>query len=247
MKNPNWTRDELILALDLYFELGWRKITKENSKVIELSKILNSLPIHDNSKLDESFRNPNGVHMKLNNFKRFDKDYSGVGLARGGKLEETIWYEFVDNKVHLREIANAIKNISKDVALISKISSIPSDEGFDESRVALEGKIIYKLHKLRERDRKIIAEKKKSVLKLNNKLSCEVCDFNFEEKYGEIGKGFIECHHRVPLSSLKVETKITIKDLALVCSNCHRMLHRDIKNLNIEKLRELVNKKPIQS
>lgn len=240
MKNPNWTRDELILALDLYFEIESREISKKNPKIIEMSRILNSLPIYNNIKLDESFRNPNGVHMKLNNFKRFDKEYSGVGLARGGKLEETIWDEFVENKDHLREIANIIKSISRNTELVSKISVIPSDEGFDESRVALEGKVIYKLHKLRERDRKIIATKKKSVLKINNKLSCEVCDLDFEEKYGAIGKGFIECHHKVPLSSLKVETKITIKDLALVCSNCHRMLHRDIKNLSVEKLKEMI-------
>ncbi|WDO13950.1 HNH endonuclease [Flavobacterium sp. WW92] len=239
MKNPDWTRDELILALNLYFELQPREITAMNSKIIEMSKILNSLPIHDNT-LNESFRNPNGVNMKLNNFKRFDKEYFGIGLKRGAKLDEMIWNEFVENRQRLGEIANAIKSISKNTELVSKISSIPSDEGFDESRVALEGKIIYKLHKLRERDRKIIAEKKKSVLKINNKLSCEVCNLNFEEKYGEIGKGFIECHHKVPLSSLKVETKITVKDLALVCSNCHRMLHRDIKNISVEKLKELI-------
>ncbi len=41
-----------------------------------------------------------------------------------------------------------------------------------------------------------------------------------------IGSDFIEGHHTVPISELKGEVKTKVKDVALVCSNCHRMLHR---------------------
>ncbi len=45
LKNPTWTRDELILALDLYFRVGLPRWSASNPEVIKLSKILNELPI----------------------------------------------------------------------------------------------------------------------------------------------------------------------------------------------------------
>lgn len=93
-RNPNWTRDELILALDLYFRENPNHTSDTNPEVIKLSDTLNRLPVHPISKHEEKFRNPNGVYMKLCNYLRFDPNYSGVGLKRGGKLEEEIWNEF---------------------------------------------------------------------------------------------------------------------------------------------------------
>ncbi|MDJ1631929.1 hypothetical protein QNN00_22950 [Bacillus velezensis] len=83
MKNPKWNRDELILALDLYFKLPASKISSSNDEIIKLSKILNQLSSSDKQK-EETFRNPNGVSMKLNNFKRLDPDAPGSGLVRVG-------------------------------------------------------------------------------------------------------------------------------------------------------------------
>jgi hypothetical protein len=63
---------------------------------------------------------------------------------------------------------------------------------------------------------------------------CQVCDFDFELTYGKWGKGFAEVHHLIPLSELKGEKQKTDpkKDLAVLCSNCHRMIHRK-KNLTL--------------
>ncbi|PAT01008.1 hypothetical protein CI105_08880 [Candidatus Izimaplasma bacterium ZiA1] len=62
--------------------------------------------------------------------------------------------------------------------------------------------------------------------------TCHVCGFDFFEKYGKLGEGFIEVHHRVPLYMENGEpiNVNPIKDLVPVCSNCHRMLHRSRKN-----------------
>lgn len=68
MKNPKWKRDEVILALDLYFQLKPGEISAKNPKIIELSTILNKLPIHNDQKLNNKFRNANGVSLKLSNF-----------------------------------------------------------------------------------------------------------------------------------------------------------------------------------
>ena len=74
-------------------------------------------------------------------------------------------------------------------------------------------------------------------------LSCQACGFNFEKKYGEIGKDFIEVHHIIPLSK-NYNPKITNPktDLNILCSNCHRMVHRK-KNitLTIDELKVKIN------
>jgi len=90
-KNPPWTRDELILALDLYFRHNPLHISKTHPEVIALSDLLNALPIFEERPDEEHFRNENGVYMKLCNFLRLDPDYEGAGLTRGGRLEEEVW------------------------------------------------------------------------------------------------------------------------------------------------------------
>ena len=99
---------------------------------------------------------------------------------------------------------------------------------------------IYKLHKFRERDTGIVAKKKDFVFERDGKLLCEACEFDFNVKYGELGFKYIECHHRTPLSNFTITTKTTLNDLALVCSNCHKMLHRKIDSLSVEKLKTLI-------
>ncbi len=56
---------------------------------------------------------------------------------------------------------------------------------------------------------------------------CKACGFDFEATYGEHGVNYIEVHHLVPLASLPDPTSIDPKiDLTVLCSNCHRMIHR---------------------
>ena len=58
-------------------------------------------------------------------------------------------------------------------------------------------------------------------------LSCKVCGFDFKNCYGDLGSGFIEVHHLKPVSTLEASTKVSPEnDMTVVCSNCHRMLHR---------------------
>lgn len=72
--------------------------------------------------------------------------------------------------------------------------------------------------------------------------TCEACNFEFYNKYGAIGKDFIEAHHLTPISSLEIgETKLdAIKDFAVLCSNCHRMIHKLPDSSNIELLKEII-------
>jgi len=102
-----------------------------------------------------------------------------------------------------------------------------------------EGKEKYILHKSKERNNELVRKVKELNSKKDNKLSCQICGFSFLDKYGEIGKGFIEAHHTFPISELKEETNTKIEDLAMLCSNCHRMVHRRRPWLTIEELNEI--------
>ena len=72
--------------------------------------------------------------------------------------------------------------------------------------------------------------------------TCRVCGFDFEKQYGDIGRNFIEVHHRTEISSYSGEKhKIDhINDLIPVCSNCHSMLHRTRPTLSIDELKRFL-------
>ena len=221
-RNPKWHRDEIILALNLYFNKDRGSIDKKNPKIIELSALLNKLPIFENKPNAEKFRNVNGVSLKLSNFKAVDPTYKGKGNSHGSKLDKIVFDEYSKDLELLRILANEIKLIVHNKNLIEKIERIEDDENAYVDEVK-EGQILYKLHKVRERDVKIIKSKKAKFLKEYGKLFCELCNFDFEEKYGEVGKGFIECHHIKPLHGFENEKTTKLGDLILVCSNCHRV------------------------
>jgi hypothetical protein len=129
---------------------------------------------------------------------------------------------------------------SKYLKIYSKIEDSVVDE--EEETSFLEGKECFRLHRSKERNLTLIKVAKAKYLELNKRLSCQVCDFSFEENYGELGKGFIEAHHLFPISKLTEETPTKIEDIALVCSNCHRMLHRRRPWLGIDELNKVKSK-----
>jgi predicted HNH restriction endonuclease len=96
-----------------------------------------------------------------------------------------------------------------------------------------------RFHKVRERNTKTVKKKKDDFLKKNGRLYCEVCDFDFEKEYGSRGDGFIECHHTKFLSDYDEPTKTSITDLVLLCSNCHRIIHRKKPWLSVEELKDV--------
>ena len=73
-------------------------------------------------------------------------------------------------------------------------------------------------------------------------VTCQICGFNFEEKYGEHGKDFIEVHHLKPLHALEEEMVINPEtDLICVCANCHRMIHRNKRNiLSVDEMKKII-------
>lgn len=111
------------------------------------------------------------------------------------------------------------------------------DEGFPEGKKKL------RTHICRERNYKVIKEAKSRYKDKHGKLICEICKFDFEEVYGEIGIDFIEGHHTIPVSELEEGDKTRVEDIVLVCSNCHKMLHRKRPWLKPEELKYILKNK----
>ncbi|HRO85676.1 MAG TPA: restriction endonuclease [Niabella sp.] len=109
MRNPKWHRDEIILALDLYFDVNRGSIDARNPKVIALSETLNKLPLFSIRPDEKRFRNPNGVCLKLSNFSAIDPDYIGKGMKAYSKLDKKLFDEFYNDRQRLKQIAHQIR------------------------------------------------------------------------------------------------------------------------------------------
>lgn len=81
----------------------------------------------------------------------------------------------------------------------------------------------FRQHKRIERNQSLIKKVKKA-----QGYTCKACELNFIDKYGELGRNFIEAHHLKPISELTEEIieLDAYKDFTVLCSNCHRMIHR---------------------
>ncbi len=104
--------------------------------------------------------------------------------------------------------------------------AVPVPALADPAAAVREGRRKLVQHLRRERNRRIVALAKAHALQLG-RLRCEACGFDFERTYGSVGSEFIEAHHKIPLSSVHPGHggKTEISDLALLCANCHRMVH----------------------
>lgn len=115
----------------------------------------------------------------------------------------------------------------------------------DEEKEYFEGRIAYRKHRTRERNPKVIKDAKERFVRRNNgRLYCEACGFDFFEVYGERGKDFIEGHHTKLVSELSDGDKIRVEYIAMLCSNCYRMVHRK-PVLSVYELKELIQNKII--
>lgn len=133
------------------------------------------------------------------------------------------------------------ENVFNELFSIAKEYVADEDYGFDTEFP--EGKEIEIKHRLRERNQALIKSAKEAFKQKNGNLYCQVCGFDFQAKYGDTGAGFIEGHHTLPISEIKGEVKTKVKDVALVCSNCHKMLHRRRPWLKMEELQKIIKEK----
>jgi 5-methylcytosine-specific restriction enzyme A len=96
----------------------------------------------------------------------------------------------------------------------------------------------YAYHRKIERNRTAAQNAKKF-----HGTRCQACGLDFSERYGEIGKGFIEAHHLRPIAALEegVAVKYDVaSDFSVLCSNCHRMIHRTADPSDLAAFKKLI-------
>ena len=228
-RNPTWVADELILGLDLYVTAGM--LGPADPRVIELSELLNTLPIHEEAARRTKFRNPKAVGLKLANFAALDPAHPGRGMEHGSKGDRDVWERFAGNQEELAAVAGRIRELvtKGDPAMASAV---------DEEESVVEGRLLFRAHRSRERDPAVAARKRAEVMARDGALRCEGCGFDFAAAYGSRGEGFIEVHHLLPLS-VGGPRATRLSDLVVLCANCHRMVHRREPWLELDQLQGL--------
>lgn len=104
--NPKWTREETILALDLYFSLDGRVPAPSSVEIQGLSTLLRAMPYHAQAARQPSFRNPDGVGFKLLNIRQVA---TGRGLANVSAMDRQVWSDYGEKPEVVRKLADAIR------------------------------------------------------------------------------------------------------------------------------------------
>lgn len=110
MKKLDWLRDELILALALYFRIRPAAPDPNMPEVKGLSDALQNARFHPPGERPSNFRSPASVVMKLMNFRSIDPEYAGEGLSAGSRRDREIWNEFAADPTKLNSAAKAIQS-----------------------------------------------------------------------------------------------------------------------------------------
>ena len=104
---------------------------------------------------------------------------------------------------------------------------------------ALEGGVALLSHLGRERNRQLVEAKRRAYRAETGELSCEACGLRAGDLPPQIGEGCFEVHHTLPLAQREAASLTKLDDLALVCANCHRLIHRSTPMLAVHELARL--------
>lgn len=155
------------------------------------------------------------------------------GLHRITDVGEKYLLENINNFTFILD--NNFNEIQRKEVIERDYSNLVIEEGF----------IKFSQIKTKNRSRKLV-DIAKQHYSVGGKIYCSVCNFNFENFYGETGRGYIEIHHLKPIftyeSNIEQFLIDALNNVAPVCANCHRIIHRNNDQLlSIPSLKELVN------
>ena len=125
-KSNRWTREELLLALNMYLTYG--EVSSAEEVVVELSNLLRTLNDPKEYSDPDRFRTPTGVASEVNNFARLDPSSNKFGLDIGVR-EEEVWEDFAHNTTQLGHEVSKIVNKAKSPKLSSPSRTNPSSAG----------------------------------------------------------------------------------------------------------------------
>jgi 5-methylcytosine-specific restriction enzyme A len=232
--NPDWTRDEVLIALALYLACDGKPPGPTDPRVLATSQLLRSLPIHKGAAKNDRFRNSDGVAFKLQNLRQVA---TGQGLGNVSAIDRAVWSDFGSKPELVRELANAIHVHAQAPDLtVDDIAAIEQDEEFAE------GRIFTAFHKVRERNpklRRALVRKRQAL----GPLTCDACGEGPKLKEAALQDATYESHHLVPLAA-SMERRTSLTDMALLCATCHRLIHRAMhvrrQWVSVEELQTLI-------
>ena len=214
---------------------GGRALPAENPQVIELSELLRQMTIHPREARRPDFRNPNGVSRKTADIATAMPGYRGKP-TNGGRRDKEVLARFLAEPDVMHAMADSIRSS----VAAGEPPDFPAEVGYEDEG-EMEGRYLLRWHAYREINPDLRRKKINSVIAVGGSLTCEVCEFDFGQFYGERGQGFIECHHVEPLL-VAGERARSVRDLALLCSNCHRMNHTKPPWPTPAELRDLIHR-----
>lgn len=207
-----------------YFVLVLDKHTTVASTFVEI-KGKNLLPVKKE-----------GVRLLLEHNPNAEAEDVAIIHYKQDKLNGLFWQK--DSNTFLDGLFNLHKQNKVKINLETVIQDIESEKA-EEDTYYREGAIRFFYGKRYERS----PINRQRAIELHG-TTCIVCGFSFEELYGEHGKDFIEVHHVKPLSVVEGEVEINPEeDLVPLCSNCHRMIHRNHEAvLSVQELKVMISK-----
>lgn len=140
--------------------------------------------------------------------------------------------DFIEVDILLGSEQLTVKKLELDD--VKRIGYVEQEKKDQLSRIeAEEGKVFKAETNFRVRNRTLI-----NIKKMQSPCICEVCGFSYEQHYGEIGRGYIIAHHLKLVATGPTTT--TLDDIALVCANCHAMIHSKNPPIPISDMRHIV-------
>lgn len=240
MKNPAWTKEEIILALDLYFKKinSGASFNRTEPEIIELSYLLRLANFHPDNTKSENFRSVDSIVFKLNNIMYIDK---GKGAKNHSDLDLSTYQEFVNDRTNLTILAKKIrtkifektliknKEIEEDFNTEVQKSKIMSEEELKSIPNTIEISKNVKNYNYFKRNSKL----SKTVL-FKSDYKCEACNVKtFKSKSGM--PNYVEAHHLIPINQqyndiFKMEYKMYKSldiecNIVSLCPNCHAKFH----------------------
>jgi len=140
------------------------------------------------------------------------------------------WNHYNQNDMKgITEYSDSVKNLRH------FISEIYKDDSFEVN----EGGISQRTHNYRERNSRAAKQLKKKAL-ISKQLKCAGCKVDYYSLYGELGVSLMECHHLIPLASIKHTGTTKSSELELLCANCHRLVHSRKEPLILDELHSIL-------
>ena len=161
-----------------------------------------------------------------------------------------MYYDGADIPPETQLVSDFLNVLSLYRLLVDKYAGtlpLGEDEGEDDedmpSATGDEDGSKRKLHARIERNRALARRAKRW-----HGYRCQACDTQLDDVYGPVAKNVIEAHHLIPLLALNGRTVALDpkKDFAVLCPNCHRVIHKSGQPENVPALRTLFQANVVQ-